>query len=179
MRKKVGAYAATLPWQGIRLPHWSAEEHEIKYGQTGLPVARLCRWRAGSLRAQTGKLQPVINYTNDISPGLPRVEPLLYARKQFREARLKATCFYADDPQPGGRAMSYFGELFTAHDAIYATSVAEQLLTVWMSLSSTTTSTMATAFPPTRAYCPCWPTTWPRWVTSRSWWAPTPSSGND
>jgi len=106
------------------------EEHEIKYGQTGY------EWRDYADNAQVafrqqhgGAILPVINYTSDIALGLPKVEPLLYAQKQFREARLKeATCFYANTIRSqGGRAMGYFGELFTAHDAIYATSIAEQL----------------------------------------------------
>jgi len=106
------------------------EEHEIKYGQTGY------QWRDYSDSAQAtfrqqhgGAALPVINYTSDIALGLPKAEPLLHAHKQFREARLKeATCFYADKiRQQGERAMGYFGELFTAHDGIYVTSIAEQL----------------------------------------------------
>lgn len=105
------------------------EEHEIKYGQTGY------QWRdhndatQAAFRQRTGKPLPIVNYTSDIALGLPRTEPLLHEHKQFREERLKeATCFYADTIRSqGGRAMSYFGELFTAHDAIYVTSVAEQL----------------------------------------------------
>lgn len=105
------------------------EEHEIKYGQTGYQWRDYADAAQAAFRQQTGAPLPVINYTSDIALGLPKAEPLLYAHKQFREARLKeATCFYADAIRSqGGRAMSYFGELFTAHDAIYATSVAEEL----------------------------------------------------
>lgn len=105
------------------------EEHEIKYGQTGYQWRDYADAAQAAFRQQTGTPLPVINYTSDIALGLPKTEPLLYAQKQFREARLKeATCFYADAIRSqGGRAMSYFGELFTAHDAIYATSVVEQL----------------------------------------------------
>lgn len=105
------------------------EEHEIKYGQTGYQWRDYADAAQAAFRAQNGAPLPVINYTSDIALGLPRTEPLLHAHKQFREARLKeATCFYAHTIRSqGGRAMSYFGELFTAHDAIYATSVAEQL----------------------------------------------------
>lgn len=105
------------------------EEHEIKYGQTGYQWRDYADAAQAAFRQQTGTRLPVINYTSDIALGLPKTEPLLYAHKQFREARLKeATCFYAEAIRSqGGRAMSYFGELFTAHDAIYATSVVEQL----------------------------------------------------
>lgn len=105
------------------------EEHEIKYGQTGYQWRDYADAAQAAFRQQTGTPLPVINYTSDIALGLPKTEPLLYTQKQFREARLKeATCFYADAIRSqGGRAMSYFGELFTAHDAIYATSVVEQL----------------------------------------------------
>ncbi|MBS0507068.1 MAG: beta-galactosidase [Proteobacteria bacterium] len=105
------------------------EEHEIKYGQTGYQWRDYAGAAQAAFRQQTGAPLPVINYTNDIALGLPRTEPLLHTHKQFREARLKdATCFYADAIRSqGGRAMSYFGELFTTHDAIYATSVVEQL----------------------------------------------------
>lgn len=105
------------------------EEHEIKYGQTGYQWRDYADSAQAAFRQQTGAPLPVINYTSDIALGLPKTEPLLHAHKQFREARLKeATCFYADAIRSqGGRAMSYFGELFTAHDAIYATSVVEKL----------------------------------------------------
>jgi beta-galactosidase len=105
------------------------EEHEIKYGQTGYQWRDYADAAQAAFRQQTGAPLPVINYTSDIALGLPRTEPLLHAHKQFREANLKdATCFYANAIRSqGGRAMSYFGELFTTHDGIYATSVAEQL----------------------------------------------------
>jgi|GEM_PF-1111345 len=106
------------------------EEHEIKYGQTGYEWRDYADAAQKAFRQQHGGAAlPVINYTSDIALGLPKVEPLLHAQKQFREARLKeATCFYANTIRSqGGRAMGYFGELFTAHDAIYATSIAEQL----------------------------------------------------
>lgn len=105
------------------------DEHEIKYGQTGYQWRDYAEAAQAAFRAQTGAPLPVINYNSDIALGLPRAEPLLHAQKQFREARLKdATCYYADAVRSqGGRAMGYFGELFTAHDAIYATSVVEQL----------------------------------------------------
>ena len=105
------------------------EEHEIKYGQTGYQWRDYADAAQEAFRKQAGASLPVINYTNDIAQGIPKVEPLLHAQKQFRESRLKdATCYYADAIRSqGGRVMSYFGELFTAHDAIYATSIAEQL----------------------------------------------------
>ena len=105
------------------------EEHEIKYGQTGYEWRDYADAAQAAFRQQTGAPLPVVNYTNDIARGLPRTEPLLHTQKQFREERLKdATCFYANAIRSqGGRAMSYFGELFTAHDAIYATGVVEQL----------------------------------------------------
>lgn len=105
------------------------EEHEIKYGQTGYQWRDYADAAQTAFHKQTGAPLPVINYTNDIAQGLPKTEPLLHTQKQFREARLKdATCFYADAIRgQGGRAISYFGELFTAHDAIYATGVVEQL----------------------------------------------------
>lgn len=105
------------------------EEHEIKYGQTGYQWRDYADAAQAAFRQQTGAPLPVINYTSDIALGLPRTEPLLHAHKQFREANLKeATCFYADAIRSqGGRAMSYFGELFTAHDGIYATGAVEQL----------------------------------------------------
>lgn len=105
------------------------EEHEIKYGQTGYQWRDYAEAAQAAFRQQTGAPLPVINYSNDIAQGVPKTEPLLSKHKQFREARLKdATCFYADAIRSqGGRAMGYFGELFTTHDAIYATSVAEQL----------------------------------------------------
>jgi hypothetical protein len=129
VRKAVAHMQQRYPGKVLAYPIGLQEEHEIKYGQTGYQWRDYADSAQAAFRAQTGKSQPVINYTNDISLGLPRVEPLLYTHKQFREARLKeATCFYADAIRSqGGRAMSYFGELFTAHDAIYATSVAEQL----------------------------------------------------
>lgn len=105
------------------------EEHEIKYGQTGYQWRDYGDAAQAAFRAQTGAPLPVINYTNDIERGIPRAEPQLNAHKQFREARLKeATCHYANAIRSqGGRAMSYFGEIFTGHDAIYATGIAEQL----------------------------------------------------
>lgn len=105
------------------------EEHEIKYGQTGYQWRDYADAAQEAFRKQAGASLPVINYTNDIAQGIPKVEPLLHAQKQFRESRLKdATCYYADAIRSqGGRVMSYFGEIFTAHDAIYATSIAEQL----------------------------------------------------
>ena len=129
VRNAVAHMQQRYPGKVLAYPIGLQEEHEIKYGQTEYQWRDYTDAAQAAFRAQTGAPLPVINYTNDIALGLPRAEPLLYAHKQFREARLKeATCFYADAIRSqGGRAMSYFGELFTAHDAIYATSVAEQL----------------------------------------------------
>lgn len=129
VRNAVAHMQQRYPGKILAYPIGLQEEHEIKYGQTGYQWRDYGEAAQAAFRAETGAPLPVINYTSDIALGVPRAEPLLYAHKQFREARLKeATCFYAEAIRSqGGRAMSYFGELFTAHDAIYATSVAESL----------------------------------------------------
>ena len=129
VRNAVAHLQQRYPGKILAYPIGLQEEHEIKYGQTGYQWRDYANAAQAAFRAQTGAPLPVINYTSDIALGLPRTEPLLHAQKQFREARLKdAACFYANAIRSqGGRAMAYFGELFTAHDAIYATSVAEQL----------------------------------------------------
>lgn len=106
------------------------EEHEIKYGQTGY------QWRDYKDSTQEefqklhGSKQPIINYNNDIVKGIPRVEPLLHAHKEFRENRLSdATCFYAKAIRDkGGSSIGYFAETFTSHDAIYATGAIEKVV---------------------------------------------------
>lgn len=129
VRNAVAHYSQRYPGKILGYPIGLQEEHEIKYGQTGYQWRDHGEATQAAFRQRTGKELPIVNYTSDIAKGLPRVEPLLHVHKQFREERLKeATCYYADAIRSqGGRAMSYFGELFTAHDAIYATSVVEQL----------------------------------------------------
>lgn len=129
VRNAVAHLQQRYPGKILAYPIGLQEEHEIKYGQTGYQWRDYADAAQAAFRAQTGAPLPVINYTNDIALGTPRAEPLLHAHQQFREARVKdATCFYANAIRSqGGRAMAYFGELFTAHDAIYATGVVEQL----------------------------------------------------
>lgn len=105
------------------------DEHEIKYGQSGYS------WRDYSENAKrqfTARYQaemPVLNYNNEIAQPSPRREPQLTNHRVFREAQLKdATCRIAQLIQKHQyAAIGYFGEVFTSHDAIYATGVVEDL----------------------------------------------------
>ena len=105
------------------------DEHEIKYGQKGYQWRDYSDATKADFQKLTGAQPPVINYNNNIAPGVPKAESLLYAHKQFRESRLKdATCFYANTIRAnGGAAIGYFAETLTSHDAIYATGIVENL----------------------------------------------------
>lgn len=105
------------------------EEHEIKYGQTGYQWRDFKESTQSDFSRKHGALQPVINYNNEIARGTPKAEPLLYAHKEYRENRLRdATCAYSKViREKGAAAMGYFAEVFTSHDAIYATGVVEKL----------------------------------------------------
>lgn len=130
MAQAVKHFSARYPKKVLGYAIGLQEEHEIKYGQTGY------QWRNYSVTAQKAFIQengnrlPIINYNNEIAQGVPKSEPLLNAHKQFRESALKeATCFYAKVIRDqGGLVINYFGEIFTSHDAIYATGIAEQLI---------------------------------------------------
>lgn len=105
------------------------EEHEIKYGQMGYQWRDYKESTQSEFAKKYGAKQPIINYNNNIAGGVPKVEPLLYAHKEFRENRLKdAACAYARTIRnQGAQAMGYFAETFTSHDAIYATGIVEKL----------------------------------------------------
>lgn len=105
------------------------EEHEIKFGQQGYHWRDYSPATQSDFKAAYGAPMPVINYNNEIAQGTPRQEILLPAHQAFREERLRdATCYYADIIRRRNQtAMAYFGELFTTHDAIYATGVVEHL----------------------------------------------------
>ena len=105
------------------------EEHEIKYGQMGYQWRDYKDSTQNAFAQKYNAKQPVINYNNNIAAGVPKVEPLLHAHKDFREARLQeATCAYANVIRSkGAEAIGYFAETFTSHDAIYATGIVEKL----------------------------------------------------
>lgn len=106
------------------------EEHELKLGQTGY------RWRdygkpaLERFQAIHGQPLPVIDYNNNAADPRPRKERLLMPLQHFREAQVKdATCHYSSIIRKHGqKTVGYFGETFSSHDAIYATSVIEELV---------------------------------------------------
>jgi hypothetical protein len=106
------------------------EEHEIKFGQTGY------QWRDYGSEAQSAFQRakpvigsmPIINYNNQID-ATPRREPGLTPWMEFREDRLvDVTCRMSRAIRSqSGRAVGYFGEFFTSHDAIYAMGAVDRL----------------------------------------------------
>ena len=129
LRETVDHFQKKYPGKILGFAIGIQEEHEIKYGQRGY------QWRDYKESTQSdffnkyGKIQPIINYNNNIANGAVKSENLLYSHKEYRENRLRdATCAYAKAIQSkGGAVIGYFAETFTSHDAIYATGIIEKL----------------------------------------------------
>lgn len=105
------------------------EEHEIKYGQEGYQWRDYGNAFSGVFEEKFGAAVPIINYNNEIAQAHPRREPLLFEFLKLRDADLvRAVCHYAGIVRSHQQVMvSYFGEIFTSHDAIYGGGVVENL----------------------------------------------------
>lgn len=105
------------------------EEHEIKFGQNGYSWRDYSPESLAEFRRQFKAEMPIINYNNEIGQTTPRIERLLTSHRRFRETQvIDATCHYAGLIHAhNAKAIGYFGETFTSHDAIYATGAVEDL----------------------------------------------------
>ncbi|MGB6115023.1 MAG: beta-galactosidase [Comamonas sp.] len=105
------------------------EEHEIKYGQEGYQWRDYGNEFTRMFKEKFDTAVPVINYNNEIAQAHRRFEPLLSDFLKLRDADLiRAVCHYAAIVRSHRQlAVSYFGEIFTSHDAIYGGGVVENL----------------------------------------------------
>lgn len=106
------------------------EEHEIKYGQEGYVWRDYSDPIRSSFKRKYQQDLPIINYNTNIADATPRMVPLYPKLQADREADLKsATCHYAEIIRNHKKnAVAYFAEIFTSHDAIYATGIVEELV---------------------------------------------------
>ena len=111
-------------------------ELELKYAQQGY------RWQSYSEHAQRGfddwlkrrglppAPMPVIDYANQTGQGFPTYQPLYGELMRFREHTLREYVCRLTGliREQDFAAAGYFGQVLSAHDAIYALGIIEQLV---------------------------------------------------